>query len=73
MRFTILREKSNQKSHSRSANGIFDGECPYGDLFRTPHKRKIVTSILRFDDNFELKNRKGLPALPIFRQILGTA
>ena len=31
----------NQKSHSRYANDLFDGECPYGDLFRTPHKGKM--------------------------------
>jgi len=41
----------------------FDGEYPYGDLFRTPHKGKTSRLDYILNDNFELKNRQVMGAL----------
>jgi len=52
--------------------GLFDGECPYGDLFRTPHNGNTSRQYYVLYDYFELKNRQESMALPILRIEPGT-
>ena len=64
-KLTVLCDKLNQKSHSLFANDLFDGECPHGDLFRTPRKGNTSRQDYVLNDNFEFENRQVMMVLPI--------
>ena len=61
----VLCKNMESKKPFEGNEWPFDGVCPYGDLFRTPHKGKTSRQYYALNDNFELENRQVSLVLPI--------
>ena len=51
------KRKSNRIKKTTIIGGLFDGECPYGDLFRTLYMGKTSHHYYVLNNNFDYYNR----------------